>query len=100
MAIFLISFQAQEIPGVKIIRFENSVYFANREYFVNRVYLKARCDPKKLELARKKAQRQKNKALEEVYEAQKDSEKVSFALQPCGPIQLCGIITSCWRTLD
>ena len=47
---------------MKIIRFENSVYFANREYFVNIIYHKSGCNPKDLAIEQKKALKRQTKA--------------------------------------
>ncbi|ELU06319.1 hypothetical protein CAPTEDRAFT_122476 [Capitella teleta] len=54
---------ASDVPGVKIVRFESSVYFANRDYFIDRVFLKARCQPKVLATAMKKAYKKRTKAI-------------------------------------
>ena len=41
-------FQACEVPGVKVFRFEASLYFANAEYFVQKLFARAGVNPRKL----------------------------------------------------
>jgi hypothetical protein len=49
--------QACEIPGLKIFRFESSLYYANSEHFIEKLFLKSGVNPRKLRARMIKAER-------------------------------------------
>ena len=67
----ILSFQATELPGIKIFRMEASLYFANAEYFVKKLYSKTSVDPRKLVIYREK----KVKAAEKLRKQQEKEMK-------------------------
>jgi MFS superfamily sulfate permease-like transporter len=50
---FSFYFQAKEIPGIKIFRFEHSLFFVNTEHFKTLIFKKT-ANPRKLKIAQKK----------------------------------------------
>ena len=62
MFCFLLScFQASEIPGIKIFRFESSLYFANCENFRSSLYELTGVNPRELKKQQQKAEKKKKK---------------------------------------
>lgn len=55
---------ASEIPGIKIFRFDSSLYFANCENFRSRLYELTGVNPRKLKKKQQKAEKKKKKMVE------------------------------------
>ena len=53
--------QAREIPGIKIYRFESSLYYANAEHFLTKLFHKSGVNPRDLKQARKKLEKKHKK---------------------------------------
>ena len=75
------NFQVQQIDGMKIFRFETSIYFANAEFFRDRLYDKTGLIPRKLRKKKRKAMHdtliRRKRELEEA-ELQRKRERVGI----------------------
>ena len=57
--------QAREIPGIKIYRFESSLYYANCEHFLTKLFDKSRVNPRQLRQQQVKVEKKQRKLAEE-----------------------------------
>ena len=55
-------FQAGDVSGMKIFRYDSPVYFANAENFKSRLYQKTGADPVRLGIKRAKVTAKRHKA--------------------------------------
>ena len=60
MVINALSAQAREVPGVKIFRFESSLYYANCEHFMERLFHRSGVNPRDMRAQQVLMQRQHN----------------------------------------
>ncbi|CAH1782637.1 unnamed protein product [Owenia fusiformis] len=65
----------KEIPGVKIFRFEASLYYASREHFKDKLYEQTMCNPRKIKQQRVKIQRKIDNAIKDEKNKFKKSQK-------------------------
>lgn len=72
--------QAREIPGIKIFRYEGSLFFANQKQYFDQLYTKTGCNAVKLLFAQNKVELKKKRAEKKMELQMKTKSKVVFEI--------------------